>query len=225
MKKNIIQSGLLGLALLASASTVGAADLKIGVVDMSKVFDSYYKTVQANILISNEIADIQKTLNSMVADADKTKDAMLKADAKKDDMSIPAEEREKNRKAALDKADEYRNIQSDIQQYNEREKSRLEEKRSQRFDTIVGEIRAELNQLAKKSGYTLVLDKSGKAISGVPVVLYTDGENDMTEALIKDLNATAPPTPTSTPAPTPPAGAAPALSPPDSRLLPTPGNR
>jgi hypothetical protein len=45
---------------------------------------------------------------------------------------------------------------------------------------------------AKAGGYTLVLDISGDSANMTPVVLYSSGVNDLTETLIKELNAAAP---------------------------------
>ena len=70
--KNIIRSSLLALALLASCSRGLAADSKIGLVDMRKVFDDYYKTVQANNILTNDEAEMKKSIDSMLADAEKT---------------------------------------------------------------------------------------------------------------------------------------------------------
>jgi hypothetical protein len=52
-----------------------------------------------------------------------------------------------------------------------------------------------MNAMAKKQGYTLVLDRTALTMTGNPLVLYTSGENDLTEPLIKQLNSTAPATP------------------------------
>ncbi|MGD1086288.1 MAG: OmpH family outer membrane protein [Verrucomicrobiota bacterium] len=228
---NRIQTCLLALALLASASCGFAADSNIGFVDMRKVFDEYYKTIQANNILTNDEAEMKKTIDSMAADAEKTRKAAMEANDRANDQTISADERAKSRKIAQDKADEYRSIQSGIEDYRERENSRLADKMHQSHDAIVGQILADEKRLAKKAGYTLVLDKSGESNPGVPMVLYTEGENDLTDALIKDLNATAPAIPASeTPASTSPTNSTnsvskpPGIPPPDTRLLPTPGN-
>jgi len=216
MKKKI-QYSLLAIGLLAFGSNARAADIKIGIVDMRKVFDSYYKTIEANKAITNEAAEMKKSIDSMMADAEKTRAAALKAQERANDQSISADERAKSQTAVEEKRVELQSMQTDIENFNQRENNRLGEKRRQRIETIVGEIRGDLNELAKKAGYTLVLDKSGEAIPGVPIVLYTDGENDMTDALIKDLNAAAPSTP--------PEDTKPSIPPPDPKLLSTPDAR
>ena len=70
--------------------------------------------------------------------------------------------------------------------------AKLAEKRRTSIESIVTEIRAVLNGLAQSRHYTVILDKSGESSPGVPVVLYTNGENDLTEDLVKELNANAP---------------------------------
>jgi hypothetical protein len=72
-------------------------------------------------------------------------------------------------------------------------RQRLEEKQHQRRDDIVKEIMGVLTADAKAAGYTMVLDTSGASANMAPVVLYSNGQNDMTDALIKELNAAAPP--------------------------------
>ena len=69
----------------------------------------------------------------------------------------------------------------------------MHEKEIQRRDNIVAEIRNVLNADAKAGGFTLVLDSSGESANMTPFLLFSNGQNDMTDALIKELNATAPP--------------------------------
>jgi Skp family chaperone for outer membrane proteins len=78
----------------------------------------------------------------------------------------------------------------------------MHDKEQQRRDDIVREIRKVLDAKAKAAGYTMVLDVSGESANMVPVLLYTDGQNDMTESLIKELNSGAPPGALDTPSAT-----------------------
>jgi hypothetical protein len=45
---------------------------------------------------------------------------------------------------------------------------------------------------AKAAGYTLVVDSSADTSNQTPVVLYTDGQNDLTATVLAQLNAGAP---------------------------------
>jgi outer membrane protein len=190
--RNRIYAGLLTIALLAFCSGAHAADTKFGIVDMRKVFDAYYKTIEANRSITNEAATMKKTLDSMVADAEKVKEEAIKAQSKANDQSVSAEERAKSQTLFDQKRIELQSLQTDIESYNQRESSILNDKRRQRTEAIVEEIKTQLKEIADKGKYTFVFDKSGETLPGVPVVLYTSGENDLTEALVKALNASAP---------------------------------
>ena len=76
------------------------------------------------------------------------------------------------------------------------------------MDTIIRDIKSMVAVRAKAAGYSLVLDVSGETMRGVTLVLYSNGENDITDALIRSVNAIAPPA--SPPATNvPPADAAP----------------
>jgi hypothetical protein len=68
-----------------------------------------------------------------------------------------------------------------------------------------------MNAMAKKQGYTLILDRTAVTMTGNPLVLYTSGENDLTDSLIKELNSTAPAAPA--PDTNSPAGVSPGAKP------------
>jgi Skp family chaperone for outer membrane proteins len=59
-------------------------------------------------------------------------------------------------------------------------------------DKIVGEIRDVVNGMARTGGYTLVIDSAALTAYQTPVLLYTNGENDLTAAVLKEINANAP---------------------------------
>jgi outer membrane protein len=180
-------------ASLALASVGYAADQKIGTVDMTKVFERYYKTIQSTAAIKLEAGDMEKEGKQMIDNAEQHKTEWQKLVDKANDQAVSAEERDRSKKAAEQKYIELESDKQSITQFNQVATSRLREKQLQRRDDIVKEIRQILNIDAKTAGYTMVIDISGQSQNMVPVVIYTTGQNDMTDALIKELNSTAPP--------------------------------
>jgi Skp family chaperone for outer membrane proteins len=170
-----------------------AADPKIGTVDLRKVFDKYYKTIQSTASLKLEAADMEKERKQLMDNAEKHKNDWQKLIDKANDQAVSPDERDKSKKEAEQKYIELENDKQSITEFDRVASSRLREKELQRRDDIVKEIRQLLNADAKAAGYTMVLDPSGESQNMVPVVLYTNGQNDLTEALIKELNATAPP--------------------------------
>ena len=57
---------------------------------------------------------------------------------------------------------------------------------------ILGEIKVAVNTKAKLAGYALVLDSAAETVNGTLSVVYNNGENDMTETILAQLNAGAP---------------------------------
>ena len=59
-------------------------------------------------------------------------------------------------------------------------------------DNILAEIRTVVTAKAKQGSYTLVIDTAAESINKTPVVMFTNGENDLTTAILAQLNSTAP---------------------------------
>jgi len=67
-------------------------------------------------------------------------------------------------------------------------------------DRILVKIREVIDVHARRGGYTMVLDTVAETINQTPMILYHNGQNDLTDAVLTELNATAP---VSLPAPAP----------------------
>ena len=57
---------------------------------------------------------------------------------------------------------------------------------------LIKEIQTVISGKAKAAGFSMVIDVAADSISRTPVVLYTNNENDMTDAVLLQLNSTAP---------------------------------
>ena len=108
---------------------------------------------------------------------------------------FPPKNATKAKKPPQEKLREIKSAKQTIQEYDRASTARLREKERQRRDDIVKEIRSVLDADAKAGGYTLVLDVSGESANMAPFILFSSGVNDLTDNLIKELNAGAPPMP------------------------------
>jgi Skp family chaperone for outer membrane proteins len=181
------------VVLLSCPGRVSAAEMKIATVDLRKVFEKYYKTVQSTVIIKQDAADMEKERKQMVDKAKTHEDEWRNLIDKANDQAVSAEERDKSKKAAEEKYGELETDKQSISEFDRVASNRLHEKEQQRRDDIVKEIRHVLDADAKSGGYAIVFDSSGESANMVPVMLYNNGQNDLTDALIKELNSTAPP--------------------------------
>jgi Skp family chaperone for outer membrane proteins len=201
--KKFMQLGLLAVACAGFGFTARAAEQKIGIFDLRKAFESYYKTKLSNVALSNEVAEAGRERAQMVENARKHQDEYRKLIDQADDQAVSAEEREKGKQAAVKKIEELKSDEQDINTFDRAANARIGEKKNMRREEIVKEIRGILEAHAIAAGYTMVFDTSGESANLVPVLLYTNGQDDLTDGVIKELNVAAPPgslTDTNTPA-------------------------
>ncbi len=191
-----VAAAAFGLGLICPPASAGVpAEQKIATVDLAKVFGTYYKTVRSTLALKQEASDMQKERKDLVDAEQKQESDWQKLIDKAEDQAVSAEERDKSKKAAQEKYRDIGSAKQTLQEYDRASTARLREKERQRRDDIVKEIRSVLDADAKAGGYTLVLDVSGESANMAPFILFSSGVNDLTDNLIKELNAGAPPMP------------------------------
>ena len=181
-----------GLLLICLMSGPAWAQGRIATVDLRKVFDNYWKTKQADAALKDRAADMEKEYNNMVQDYTKAKAEYQNLLSDANNQALSQEEREKRKKSAEDKLKLLKDTEDSIKQYRTQATTTIDEQRRRMRDNIVAEIRNVLNAKAKSAGYSMVLDTTAVGTTLTPVVIYTSNENDMTEALLNQLNAGAP---------------------------------
>jgi outer membrane protein len=158
---------VLGLAVIFGLMATGmtlADGLKIGYVELSKVFDGYQKTKEFDAVLQKEGEAFQKQRDAMVQ---KIQDAQTKLDLMSDSgkASLQADiEKQKNDVIAFDKD----------------KRTELGKKRDDKVREILAEITGVVSGIAKKEGYTYVLNDR--------VMLFGDPQFDLSDQVLKALN-------------------------------------
>jgi outer membrane protein len=198
--KMILRNVLPGLLLVTLLSGPAFAQTRIGTVDLRKVFDGYWKTKQADAALKDRAADMDKSHKEMLDGWRKAKEDYAKLLSDANDQAVSAEERERRKRAAETKLRDMKETEENIGQFERQARTTLDEQKRRMRDNILGEIRTVLNARAKQAGSTLVIDTAAETINSTPVILYTAGENDLTDQVLSQLNAAAPIESTSKPA-------------------------
>ncbi len=196
MKKMFVRTAA-ALAALAAvtllAAPVRAAELKIATVNLKKAFDDYWKTKIADKQLKDDAASFEKRYKDMVEDYKKANEDYRKLLDGSADPAVSADERDKRKKAAENKFKEVQEIENSIKIFERSANSQIMEKKRNMRDKIVTEIRGYIDAKAKAGSYAAVIDSSSESINNAPILLYTAGLPDLTEELLAQLNATAPP--------------------------------
>src|SRR5881394_1478166 len=178
--------------LILCVASSAMAQGKIAIVDLRKVFDDYYKTKAADSQLKDQAADLAKESKAYMEQYQKASDDYKKLLDDANNQAVSSDEREKRKKAAEGKLVEIKELETTIRQFENTARTTLEEKKRQMREKILSAIREIINTKAKAAGYAMVIDIAAETVNQTPVVPYNNGENDITAAVLQDLNASAP---------------------------------
>ena len=177
---------ILTTLLLAVLSVPALAQTKIASVDMGKLFKGYWKTKQAEATLNKYVADLQKEVKDMASGLDKAQADYNQLLDQANDPALSAEERAKRRQAAADKLKEINSSKVEIDRYNRTAQSQVNDQRQRMTAKIVSEIQKAVGDKARAGSYALVVNSAV-----TDAVVYSSGD-DLTDAVLKQLNAGAP---------------------------------
>ncbi|VVM04437.1 hypothetical protein MAMC_00051 [Methylacidimicrobium cyclopophantes] len=177
-------------ALFLSASLAGAQQLKIATFDFQKAFSEYYKTKDAEAELQARVATFKKEDQERTNDYRKLAEEAQKLQDGAQDKTLSEAARQERLKAFQSKVQEVQNLQRAIQEFRTTRGRELEE-RSQRIrQGLIEEITKVVVDISAKGKYTMVLDKTGRSLNGTPVVLYSQDLPDITDEVVRTINAT-----------------------------------
>jgi outer membrane protein len=187
MKKNVILTLVLA-AFCASAATASAQQLKIGTVDMKKVFESYYKTKDAEAKINEARNNAKKELEDRLDIQKKAMEEVQKMNTEIENPALSKEAKETKTKGRDEKIAELRTMDRENTEFRSNREKQLQEQSVRMRAGIVEEINKIVDAKVKAESYDLVFDKSGPSLNGVPIVLYARDTYDFTPDVVTALN-------------------------------------
>ena len=185
--------------LLTLLSGSALAQTKVATVDLQKLFDNYWKTRQANAAIQDQLAQQAKDEAGWKDDLKKATDKYQQDLAQANDPAISADERDRRKQAAADELKQLQQRQSAIDLTARTAQARMADQSQHMSEKIRADIMADIAAAAKAGGYTIVLNTAAEGINigagriTVPsAVIYNVSEIDLTDKVLKQLNAGAP---------------------------------
>jgi outer membrane protein len=220
MKKSLQYLIAFAAVSLTTLSMHAQTGPKILVVDLTKLFDNYWKsqeqkaTLQADAEKAREqAAQLQKEGNALVEE-------FKELDEQSKNPTATAEAKAKAQADAQKKYDEIQQKRTELNSFAQNAQSTLRQ-RSQTFKTLmIGEISKAAVDIAKNRGATFLLDKSGPTLLGVSNILHSDPSLDITDDVLAEINKDRPAT---TPPPAASSAAVPDSTTGDSPRITVPG--
>ena len=202
MKKLIALS--CALVCTFAGSVAHAQSLKIGTVDMEKIFKLYYKTKDAEVRINEARTGAKKELDDRVEAYKETMDTIKQLNDELQNPGLSDSKREEITKTREEKINEFKNLDREIQDFRAQREKDLQDEAIRMRNDIVTDIMTVINAKIQAENYDYVFDKSGPSLDGVPVVIFARGAVDFSDEIIKTLNSKKPKdsgTSSATPAP------------------------
>lgn len=194
MNKSFRMVGLV-LAALFFATLAAEAQSRIATVELTKVFEQYWKTKRAKLALADRETDLKKDLDEMQEAHKKLVQQYQKQLVDANDQAVSSEERDKRKKALEGKAKEARDSEETLKQMASRSRADLDQMAKRMMEDVLKDIRQAVAAKGKAGGFAFVVDSTAKSTSNADVFLYNSGESDLTAAIIDQLNAAAPPEP------------------------------
>lgn len=177
---------LLAFGLMAASGA--AQTIKVGVVDMARLFDAHYKTAEKNLVFQDEQervkAEIQRLNDEGLAlqeeaqgMAEQLNNPVLSDEAK---AEIQGQAQQKVQEMQL-KQQEMNTL---VQNSSESLKQRIMNFRT----LLMDEISQVATEVAQRQGITMLFDKSGPSLLGMPAVLYAEDSLEITDEVLEEIN-------------------------------------
>jgi Skp family chaperone for outer membrane proteins len=191
MKSNIltIAAVALGTALLGGSAQ---ADIKVGTIDMKQVFDTYYKTKDAEGKINEARTQAKKELDERLDSFNKAQEEAKKMNEEANKPELSAAAKADKSKLLNEKLQALGALQREIQEFQQTRERQLSEQSVRSRNSLVEEINKVIGDKVKAAGYDIVLDKSGQSLNAVGVVIFSRDSFDFTNDVVTELNKSKP---------------------------------
>lgn len=160
----------------------------MAVVDIQRVFKSYYQVEVAQKEIDRARAHIQKVENKARVEMKKESDRVLALTQQLKEGNVSPEERSKLQEQREIILSQLRKANREFNNYSETENRKLDQQMQNKTKGLLEEIRTLVNERAKAENYALVFDCSGTNANQVPSLIYGKSMIDITAVLIQRLN-------------------------------------
>lgn len=157
------------LALVcAGTGAYAQKETKIGYVDLSRLFDEYYKTKDYDKVLETKHKTYEQTSKEKV---EKIRESQGKLALLKEEEKLKIEQ-------------EIETMKAELLEYDRQQKTDLTKDRNEKIREILLEIEKIVSDYAEKNGYTIILNDR--------VLIYGNPTMDLTEDVLKNLNTAKP---------------------------------
>ena len=188
MKKSI--KSIVALAAFGAFTAVVSAQpaIKLVIVDMAKLYDTHYKTVEQNAKIQADDQKAQEEVEKMNKEGNSLVEEYKALNEQANSPALSTEAKSKAQNEAQKKLESIQNKQREVQSFIQNTRNSLGQRLNTFRSLMLEEIGKIATEVAKRKGATVVLDKAGPTGIGISNLIYADPGFDITEDVLKEIN-------------------------------------
>ncbi len=178
----------LSLMVLA-VLTNSAFALEVAFVNMNKLFENYYETKDADEALKTQ-RDIKAEEASAMLKEFEALGKKYQALMQETENPLLTKEQRASKAAEMKSVEkEAKQMKIDLEKHRQKSLQEVRAKYEEKRDEIIAKLVKYLGKVSKAKKYDLVLDVSGKTANGISGVVYYDEKKDITDVVLKNLNA------------------------------------
>jgi outer membrane protein len=190
MKKSSLLALLGALTLSVILASQAQAQVKVGTIDMQKVFNAYYKTRDAEGKLKDAQKAYKDELDSQMDIYKKNMDTINKLNEEINKPELSTANKDQKAQERDSKIQEEKGLEKDITEFRQTREKQIQDQMKRMRDGIVEDIMKIVTDQVKAQNYDIVFDKSGFSANNiVSVVLYAKDSYDFSDSVISKLNA------------------------------------
>jgi outer membrane protein len=187
--KNTIKS-LVAIAAFGALSLGAYAQPapKILIVDMAKLYDTHYKTVEQNAKIQADDQKAQEEVEKMNKEGNALVEEYKALNDQSNNPALSGEAKAKAQEAAQKKLESIQGKQREVQTFIQNTRNSLGQRLNTFRSLMLEEISKIATEVGKRKGATLLFDKAGPTGIGISNLIFADPAYDITEDVLKEIN-------------------------------------
>jgi outer membrane protein len=179
---------LAALVLGAAVPAVHAQPaLSIRVVDMAKLYDGHYKTIEQGAKFEADQQKAQTEIDRMSKDGNALVEQYKALAEQANNPALSAEAKSKSQGDAEKKMEEIQAKQREVQTFAQNTQNSLQQRLQTFRSMLIEEIAKVATDVGKRRGATILVDKAGPSMFGISNLVYSDPAYDITDEVAAEI--------------------------------------
>lgn len=184
-----MKSTALAICTTFALAAAANAQMKIGTVDLNKIFEGYYKTEQAKATVNTLQNNYNNDRKIKTDDYTKRRDEVVKLRDEANNPALSADIKQQKNMLLQEKGKELLALEREIMEFDKQRRGDIQQQMLRMRNEVVKEITDMVQAIAKQQGFSLVFDRTGQSMAAAPLLVFANEALDFSQVVVDQLNA------------------------------------